>query len=103
MANLNTQEEIMAAATAPKTVVERLIAARSQYPDLSVTSKIHKRKYVHVRVGYAHRTAEDQQDAGPVFFSSVLAETCVKLSTVPDSEQDTEDRGIEICLNRLGL
>ena len=94
----------MAAATAPKTVVERLIAARSQYPDLSVTSKIHKRKYVHVRVGYAHRAVEDQQDdATPMFFSSVLAETCVKLSTVPDSEQDTEDRGIEICLNRLGL
>jgi hypothetical protein len=103
MANLNTQEEIMAAATAPKTVAERLIAARSQYPDLSVTTKVHRRKYIHVRVGYAHRAIEDQEDTGPVFFSSVLAETCVKLSTVPDSEQDTEDRGIEICLNRLGL
>lgn len=103
MANLNTQEEIMAAATAPKTVAERLIAARSQYPDLSVTTKVHRRKYIHVRVGYAHRAVEDQEDTGPVFFSSVLAETCVKLSTVPDSEQDTEDRGIEICLNRLGL
>lgn len=93
----------MAAATAPKTVAERLIAARSQYPDLSVTTKVHRRKYIHVRVGYAHRAIEDQEDTGPVFFSSVLAETCVKLSTVPDSEQDTEDRGIEICLNRLGL
>jgi len=93
----------MAAATAPKTVTERLIAARAQYPDLSVTTKVHRRKYIHVRVGYAHRAIEDQQDAGPVFFSSVLAETCVKLSTVPNSEQDTEDRGIEICLSRLGL